>query len=249
MLCNITCNCARQTVHLTARETTPKDPANRWRWNVEFSHRPWPSNLENRVFYKKEFCILKLKVRLWDDAYVHLFLFCLLVVYSLEETSLSTWLRMTMYLQYEWWLCHNMMKVSIFSILFAGCGFIGRNLVEYLIENDYVSAVRVVDKVPPQTAWLNEKHQELFNNPKVHFKSANLINPGKWHSRKYIFFKLLFFFFCWVYFLYWYLFLGSYVRVVPRQFSQEQFYLHMKFYILHFMFLYIREHLYWYDIS
>ncbi|PSN37282.1 hypothetical protein C0J52_17192 [Blattella germanica] len=64
----------------------------------------------------------------------------------------------------------------MFNIL--GCGFIGRNLVEYLIENDLVSAVRVVDKVPPQTAWLNKKHQELFNNPKVHFKSANLINPA-----------------------------------------------------------------------
>ena len=38
--------------------------------------------------------------------------------------------------------------------------------------------MRVVDKVPPETAWLNNKHQQLFSIPKVQFTSANLINPG-----------------------------------------------------------------------
>ncbi|KDR19426.1 uncharacterized protein LOC110829943 [Zootermopsis nevadensis] len=70
----------------------------------------------------------------------------------------------------------EMAKPSV--VILGGCGFIGRNLVQYLIENDLVSAVRVVDKVPPQTAWLNDKHQQLFNIPKVQFKSANLINPA-----------------------------------------------------------------------
>lgn len=60
-----------------------------------------------------------------------------------------------------------------------GCGFVGRNLVEYLVNNDLVSAICIVDKVPPQVAWLNKKHQEYFNNPIVEFKSANLINKGK----------------------------------------------------------------------
>lgn len=50
--------------------------------------------------------------------------------------------------------------------------------MEYLIENDLVSYVRVVDKVPPQTAWLNGKHQKIFEHPLVEFRSANLINPG-----------------------------------------------------------------------
>ncbi|XP_077862045.1 uncharacterized protein LOC100373896 [Saccoglossus kowalevskii] len=36
--------------------------------------------------------------------------------------------------------------------------------------------VRVADKVPPQTAWLNPKHKEVFS--KVEFKSANLINEA-----------------------------------------------------------------------
>ncbi|XP_076672863.1 3 beta-hydroxysteroid dehydrogenase/Delta 5--_4-isomerase [Andrena cerasifolii] len=61
-------------------------------------------------------------------------------------------------------------------IILGGCGFIGRNLVEYLLDNDLVSFVRVVDKVPPQTAWLNAKHQQLFEHPLLEFKSANLIN-------------------------------------------------------------------------
>lgn len=64
-------------------------------------------------------------------------------------------------------------------IFFVGCGFVGRNLVAYLVKNDLISAIRVVDKVPPQVAWLNEAHAEAFANSVVEFKSANLINPGK----------------------------------------------------------------------
>ncbi|XP_076629383.1 uncharacterized protein LOC143345809 [Colletes latitarsis] len=63
-------------------------------------------------------------------------------------------------------------------IILGGCGFIGRNLVEYLLDNDLVSFVRVVDKVPPQTAWLNAKHQQMFEHPLLEFKSANLINAA-----------------------------------------------------------------------
>ncbi|XP_024942057.1 uncharacterized protein LOC107269052 isoform X2 [Cephus cinctus] len=62
-------------------------------------------------------------------------------------------------------------------IVLGGCGFIGRNLVQYLLENELVSTVRVVDKVPPQTAWLNAKHQQIFEHPLLEFRSANLINP------------------------------------------------------------------------
>ncbi|CAG9860171.1 unnamed protein product [Phyllotreta striolata] len=62
-------------------------------------------------------------------------------------------------------------------LVLGGCGFIGRNFVNYLLKNELVSAVRVVDKVPPQVAWLNETHGEVFRNDIVEFKSANLINP------------------------------------------------------------------------
>lgn len=50
--------------------------------------------------------------------------------------------------------------------------------MEYLLDNDLVSYVRVVDKVPPQTAWLNAKHQRVFEHPLLEFQSANLINMG-----------------------------------------------------------------------
>ncbi|XP_011311708.1 uncharacterized protein [Fopius arisanus] len=67
-------------------------------------------------------------------------------------------------------------------IVLGGCGFIGRNLVSYLIENELVSFLRIIDKVPPQTAWLNHKHQQIFENPLVEFRSANLINPGSYQN-------------------------------------------------------------------
>ncbi|KAJ2947320.1 hypothetical protein O0L34_g17033 [Tuta absoluta] len=59
----------------------------------------------------------------------------------------------------------------------GGCGFIGRNLVDHLISNDLVSYLRVVDKTPPQLAFLNPHHTKVFEDPRVDFKSADLINP------------------------------------------------------------------------
>lgn len=67
---------------------------------------------------------------------------------------------------------------NLFLRHILGCGFIGRNFVSYLIKNDLVSAIRVVDKVPPQVAWLNKIHKEAFNSTIVEYKSANLINAG-----------------------------------------------------------------------
>ncbi|XP_063548018.1 uncharacterized protein LOC134755393 [Cydia strobilella] len=62
-------------------------------------------------------------------------------------------------------------------IVLGGCGFIGRNLVDYLISNDLVSGLRAVDKTPPQLAFLNPSHTKIFEDPRVEYKSANLINP------------------------------------------------------------------------
>ncbi|XP_029644572.1 dTDP-glucose 4,6-dehydratase isoform X3 [Octopus sinensis] len=61
-------------------------------------------------------------------------------------------------------------------LILGGTGFIGRNLVSYLVNNELVTKVRVADKVPPQMAWLNSKHKEAFANPLVEFKHSNLIN-------------------------------------------------------------------------
>lgn len=61
-------------------------------------------------------------------------------------------------------------------IILGGCGFVGRNLVAYLISHNLTSKIRVVDKVPPQVAWLNDTHKSFINHETVEFKSANLIN-------------------------------------------------------------------------
>ncbi|XP_071098921.1 dTDP-glucose 4,6-dehydratase-like isoform X1 [Haliotis cracherodii] len=63
-------------------------------------------------------------------------------------------------------------------LILGGTGFIGRNLVHYLIKNELVAKVRVADKVPPQMAWLNPHHTESFSSPKVEFRHSNLINPA-----------------------------------------------------------------------
>lgn len=62
-------------------------------------------------------------------------------------------------------------------LILGGCGFIGRNLVSYLVENQLVKYLRVVDKVSPQIAWLGKPHADYFQSPNVEFKSSNLINP------------------------------------------------------------------------
>ena len=41
----------------------------------------------------------------------------------------------------------------------AGVGFVGRHLTTYLIKEGLVSKIRVVDKVPPATGWLNAQHK------------------------------------------------------------------------------------------
>eukprot|EP00042_Codosiga_hollandica_P036012 m.271446 g.271446 ORF g.271446 m.271446 type:complete len:388 (-) comp54778_c0_seq2:191-1354(-) len=53
-----------------------------------------------------------------------------------------------------------------------GTGFIGRHLVVHLVENNLAAFIRVVDKVLPQTAYLNPRQQAAF--AKVQFQQGNL---------------------------------------------------------------------------
>lgn len=78
------------------------------------------------------------------------------------------------------YICISLQFIFFYVFLvFTGCGFVGRNLVAYLISHNLTSKIRVVDKVPPQVAWLNETHKSFINHESVEFKSANLINIGK----------------------------------------------------------------------
>lgn len=63
-----------------------------------------------------------------------------------------------------------MAKPSV--LVLGGAGFIGRNLVVHLIENDLASEVRVADKAILQTSYLTERQQAAFD--KVEFVQANL---------------------------------------------------------------------------
>ncbi len=62
------------------------------------------------------------------------------------------------------------------ALILGGAGFIGKNLVTFLVEKEVCSAIRVVDKVLPATAYLTERQQKAFD--KVEFKQGNLVSPG-----------------------------------------------------------------------
>jgi len=59
-------------------------------------------------------------------------------------------------------------------LILGGVGFVGRNFVKYLVDNDLCSYIRVVDKVLPPTAFLGSIHQKAFENKIVEFKQGNL---------------------------------------------------------------------------
>lgn len=63
-------------------------------------------------------------------------------------------------------------------LILGGTGFIARHLVKYLVENDLASKVRVADKSLPVTSYLSKEFLDLYSNPKVEFKQANLANPA-----------------------------------------------------------------------
>ncbi|CAH1974614.1 unnamed protein product [Acanthoscelides obtectus] len=73
-------------------------------------------------------------------------------------------------------------------LLLGGTGFIGRNIVYYWLKEKKVESIVVVDKVPPELAWMNQAHRDAFNDPRVEFKSANLVFPGK--RLGYLYFKI-----------------------------------------------------------
>lgn len=50
----------------------------------------------------------------------------------------------------------------MFHVSYIGVGFIGRNFVQFLVDHSLTSKIRVVDKVPPATGWLNEEHKVMM---------------------------------------------------------------------------------------
>ena len=92
-------------------------------------------------------------------------------------------------------------------LVLGGVGFIGRNFVTYLIENDLASKVRVVDKVIPKTALLTPRQQAAFD--KAEFLQKNLVNPGQDLDLFSLLFSFSFFFLSIFHFSKFYLFFCS----------------------------------------
>jgi nucleoside-diphosphate-sugar epimerase len=59
-------------------------------------------------------------------------------------------------------------------LILGGCGFIGRNLVKYLVDNKLASKIRVADKNLPATSYLSSEHKAAFDEKIVEFMQADL---------------------------------------------------------------------------
>ncbi|CAJ0759879.1 5394_t:CDS:2 [Entrophospora sp. SA101] len=60
-------------------------------------------------------------------------------------------------------------------LVLGGLGFIGKNFIQYLVENELASEIRVVDKLLLETVPLNKKQKEAFGKVDVYQK--DLVDP------------------------------------------------------------------------
>lgn len=63
-------------------------------------------------------------------------------------------------------------------LVLGGMGFMGRNMVQHLVENDLANKIRSVDKVLASTANLGAGHAEAFKAPNVEAMQANLTSAA-----------------------------------------------------------------------
>eukprot|EP00300_Choanocystis_sp_HF-7_P030011 c38754_g1_i1.p1 GENE.c38754_g1_i1~~c38754_g1_i1.p1 ORF type:complete len:371 (-),score=89.06 c38754_g1_i1:947-2059(-) len=59
-------------------------------------------------------------------------------------------------------------------LILGGLGFVGRNLVKYLVDNNLAEFIRVVDKAIPVTAHIAPIHQAAFDSGIVHVMQGDL---------------------------------------------------------------------------
>ncbi|TPX43462.1 hypothetical protein SeLEV6574_g05054 [Synchytrium endobioticum] len=63
-------------------------------------------------------------------------------------------------------------------LVLGGVGFIGRNFVTHLVENNLADSIRVADKIVPSIAYLSDRVKKAFDDKRVEFRQANLVNPA-----------------------------------------------------------------------
>jgi nucleoside-diphosphate-sugar epimerase len=59
-------------------------------------------------------------------------------------------------------------------LILGGCGFIGRNLLKYLLDNSLAAAVRVADKRAPFMAFLGAEYKAALASPLVEFVQVDM---------------------------------------------------------------------------
>ncbi|KAL0208737.1 hypothetical protein P9112_011324 [Eukaryota sp. TZLM1-RC] len=63
-------------------------------------------------------------------------------------------------------------------LLLGGLGFVGRNIVTYLVESNVCSYIRIVDKTMPVVANLSPRQESAVNHHTVEYMQSNLANPA-----------------------------------------------------------------------
>lgn len=72
-------------------------------------------------------------------------------------------------------------------LITGGCGFIGRNLVKYLVDNKLASHIKVADKALPGTSYLSPEHKAAFDQKNiVEFKQSDLSKEGHFSMACYL---------------------------------------------------------------
>lgn len=71
-------------------------------------------------------------------------------------------------------------------LIFGGLGFVGRNLVEYLSDNNLVSKIRVCDKALVELVRMTKKQNDIFKSDLVECKQLNLAREGLLKKKKLI---------------------------------------------------------------
>jgi nucleoside-diphosphate-sugar epimerase len=69
------------------------------------------------------------------------------------------------------------------ALVLGGCGFIGRHLVLYLVENKLVEKIKIADKNLREISWLTPEQKKVIDT--VDYVQADLSTEG--YAKFYIF--------------------------------------------------------------
>ena len=59
-------------------------------------------------------------------------------------------------------------------LILGGCGFIGRNLVHYLVTQQLAIYIKIADKAMPEMSYFHDIFMESFQSPIVEYQQNDL---------------------------------------------------------------------------